>query len=270
MKSVRMTKTLKNRAFILPSLITVISLFAGFLSIISSIKGNYELSVRYIALAFIFDGLDGRVARKLNAASPFGREFDSLCDLVAFGVAPAILVWEWMFRSTFDEFGVLVSFLFVAAGATRLARFNIRTASEPKSYFEGLPVPAAAAGIATLVYSIPKVEPSSFYALILSVYVVLLSILMVSTFKFTSFKRLSISDVDNRKVLVGLSLLVALVWKFDRGAAFFIMLAYILSAPFLFFFRKERKEEEKLSQADSGYDESVLFESEEEKKESRD
>jgi CDP-diacylglycerol--serine O-phosphatidyltransferase len=234
-----MSQSLQTRAFILPSLITVIGLFSGFLSIISSIKGNYEMSVKYIALAFVFDGLDGRVARKLNAASPFGREFDSLCDLVAFGVAPAILIWEWMFRATFDEFGVLVAFLFIAAGATRLARFNIATTSEPKSYFQGLPVPAAAAGLASLVYSFPLIDHSMFISVLVLVYMVFLSGLMVSTFRFTSFKRLSIKDVDHRKVLLGLSLLVACIWKFDRVAVFLVLFIYILSAPYMYFFKKK-------------------------------
>lgn len=239
MKKGRMSQSLQTRAFILPSLITVIGLFSGFLSIISSIKGNYEMSVKYIALAFVFDGLDGRVARKLNAASPFGREFDSLCDLVAFGVAPAILLWEWMFRSTFDEFGVLVAFLFIAAAATRLARFNISTSNEPKSYFQGLPVPAAAAGLASLVYSFPKLDHNMYIAVLVLVYMVFLAGLMVSTFRFTSFKRLSIKDVDHRKVLLGLSLLVACIWKFDRVALFLVLFIYILSAPCMYFFKKK-------------------------------
>ncbi len=251
MKPINVKKTLQNRAFILPSLVTVVSLFAGFLSIISSIKGNYEQAVKYIALAFIFDGLDGRLARKLNAASPFGREFDSLCDAVAFGVAPAILIWHWIFRSTFDEFGVLLAFLFVAASVTRLARFNIRTGSEPKSYFEGLPVPAAAACVSALVYSLPDAETTHLYAVCVSLLMLLLSGLMVSTFKFTSFKRLSISHVDHRKIMLGLSLLVAFVWVFDRGAIFFLMLGYVASAPLLYLFGKRKAVESETAETDT-------------------
>ncbi|HMO17140.1 MAG TPA: CDP-diacylglycerol--serine O-phosphatidyltransferase [Oligoflexia bacterium] len=238
MPRVILSERLQARAFVLPCLITVTGLFAGFLSVISTIKGNYEMAVKYIAIAIIFDGLDGRVARKLNAASPFGREFDSLCDLVAFGVAPALLIWHWLFRERLGDLGVLAVFLFVAAAATRLARFNIRTTLEPKTYFEGLPVPAAAAGLASLAYAFPVVGESNFLAVLVLIFVTLLSGLMVSTFKFTSFKRLSVKEGDNRKLLLGFSFLVATLWLFDRVALFGVMLAYIASGPVLFLKRR--------------------------------
>jgi len=238
MKSAKFAKNFHNRAFILPSLITVAGLFAGYVSITLSIKGEYDQAVKYIALAFLFDGLDGRVARKLNAASPFGREFDSLCDLVAFGVAPAILVWEWIFRTHFNELGVFISFLFVAAGATRLARFNIRTTAEPKSYFEGLPVPAAAAGLASLVYAFPDVRDSYLIACIVLAFVVSLSLLMVSTLRFTSFKRLSLKEVDSRKVLLLFTVIVGLIWTF-RPVIVLLLVLYILSAPYAYFTKKK-------------------------------
>lgn len=218
---------------ILPSLITVSSLFAGFMSIICSIKGNYELSVKYIALSFILDGLDGRVARKFNATSPFGMEFDSLCDLVAFGVAPSILVWAWAFSSDLDEFGVLASFLFVAGGAIRLARFNVSTAGESKSYFVGLPIPAAASCLASLVYAYPNERPSVFFASLIVLYVIGLSFLMVSTYKFESFKKFKISGVDPIVLLLFLCVVVGLIWKFDRVSLFILLLVYALSGPFL-------------------------------------
>lgn len=241
MKSISVKESLQSRAYIAPAFVTVISLFAGFLSIISSIKGNYELAVRYIAISFIFDGLDGRVARKLNAASPFGREFDSLCDAVAFGVAPAILIWTWAFRDSYDELGVLLAFIFVAAAVIRLARFNIRSSNEVKSYFEGLPVPAAAACLSALVYSFPLVPSSNFYIILCSFLFFILSALMVSTIKFNSFKRLSIKHVDQRLILLFISLSVAFVWLFDRGGVFILMFAYVLSGPLMMIRQKNNE-----------------------------
>ncbi len=243
MKNAKKVRRIRDRAYLLPSLVTVSSLFAGYLSIISSIKGNYDYSIKYILLASILDVLDGGVARKLNAASDFGREFDSLCDLVAFGVAPTILVWQWAFKVPFDEFGVLACFLFVAGGATRLARFNVTTVSEPKSYFVGLPIPAAAAALASIVYAFPE-GVSDFGAILVLIYAVFLGGLMVSTFKFLSLKRLSVSKIDPRKLFLVLSLFVALIWKFDRMSVSLIMIGYIFfnMVPSFFRFGFRRKE----------------------------
>lgn len=220
---------------ILPSLVTVGSLFAGFMAIISAIKGNYELAVKYIALSFILDGLDGRVARKFNATSSFGREFDSLCDLVAFGVAPSILVWAWAFKPEMDELGVLASFLFVAGGAIRLARFNISATSEAKSYFTGLPIPAAASCLASLVYAYPKEGPTFVVSVLVLIYVTALALCMVSTFRYESFKKFRVTGIDPMLLVLALSILVTLVWKFDRVSIPIILLIYALSGPFSHF-----------------------------------
>ena len=226
MNKVKKNSRIRDRAYLLPSLVTVTSLFAGFLAIIMAGKGNFDLSVVYILAAFLLDGLDGRLARKLNAASDFGREFDSLCDLVAFGVAPAILAWEWAFKNTFDEFGILVSFLYVAGGATRLARFNITTSVEPKSYFIGLPIPAAAASLTAIVYAFPS-GLSEFWSLLVMIYAAALGGLMVSTFKFSSFKRLSFDKSQYKKIFLVLAALVAISWKFNRHSIFLGMMCYI-------------------------------------------
>jgi len=120
---------LKGKVFLVPSFITVLSIFCGFLALLSSFQGKFLYAAQCIGIAFILDGLDGRVARRLKATSEFGREFDSLSDLVAFGVAPASLLYSWAFGHIADEFGVLVSFVFVVCGATRLARFNVAAAA---------------------------------------------------------------------------------------------------------------------------------------------
>lgn len=240
MKKVKRIRPIMERAYLLPSLMTVSSLFAGYLSIISSIKGNYEHSINYIVLAFFLDGLDGGLARKLNAASDFGKEFDSLCDLVAFGVAPAILVWEWAFKIHFDEASILSSFLFVAGSATRLARFNVISTSEPKSYFVGLPTPAAAACLISVVYAFPE-GLSKFSTSIVMIYAILIGGLMVSTFKFPSIKRFSVSKVDPRKVFLALAAVVAIAWAFNRLSVLLIFMGYILYSiyPSLVKYKKE-------------------------------
>ncbi len=245
-KSKKLSPKLAERAFLIPALITVTGLFAGFVSIICSINLNFEQAVKWIALAFILDGLDGNVARKLNAASPFGREFDSLCDLVAFGVSPAIMIWSWTFKGEFEELGVLISFLFVAAGATRLARFNIITTSEPKSYFIGMPIPGAAACLASLVYAYPVQNigsslSTSFYTSLIMAYMVLLSALMVSTIKFESFKRVNLNKFDPKWVLLGLCIFVAIVWKFHRVSLLLILTGYAFSGPIGYFTRNKNK-----------------------------
>lgn len=227
MKKVRKINGFKQRAYLLPSIITVTSLFTGYLSIVSSIKGNYDYAVRYILLAAILDALDGGVARKLNAASDFGKEFDSLCDLVAFGVAPAILIWQWCLKGSFDDFGTLASFLFIAGGATRLARYNVTMSNEPKSYFVGLPIPAAAGCLSSIVYAFPN-GVLGYLSIIILFYTIALGGLMVSTFKFPSIKRFRVSQVDPRKLFLLLSFAIALFWVFSRLSVFLFFISYVL------------------------------------------
>ncbi|MCB0322004.1 MAG: CDP-diacylglycerol--serine O-phosphatidyltransferase, partial [Bdellovibrionales bacterium] len=161
LKGPKLRDRLQGKTFLIPSFITVVGIFCGFLAAISATRGEFVYACKCIALAILLDGLDGRVARKLNATSAFGREFDSLSDVVAFGVAPAILVYSWGFNRVADEFGLLIAFVFLVCGATRLARFNITSTGElvlrksAGSGFQGLPIPGAAAAIASIVYCFP-------------------------------------------------------------------------------------------------------------------
>ena len=120
---------LQGKVFLIPSFITAVAIFCGFYALIGAIKGRFDHACLAIGLALLLDALDGRVARRLNATSEFGREIDSLSDIVSFGIAPAILIYQWAFNSLADDFGLLVSFLFVACGASRLARFNVMAAA---------------------------------------------------------------------------------------------------------------------------------------------
>ena len=141
--------------FVLPTLFTVGNLFCGYWSIWSSIRGTFERSAVLIVLAAVLDLLDGRIARMTHSTSEFGEEYDSLADLVSFGVAPAVLVYSWGLAD-FERLGWVASFLFVVCGSMRLARFNIQTHVADKKYFVGLPIPAAAGTISVLVLATPE------------------------------------------------------------------------------------------------------------------
>src|SRR5471030_2470512 len=140
----------KMPVYILPNLLTTGNMFFGFYSMIQSLSGNFTMAAYAIIWAAVFDTLDGRVARLTRSTSKFGMEYDSLSDLVSFGVAPAILLYQWALKP-FDRLGWLACFLFLACGALRLARFNVQVASIEKKYFQGLPIPMAAGIVATSV-----------------------------------------------------------------------------------------------------------------------
>ncbi|HPS94009.1 MAG TPA: CDP-diacylglycerol--serine O-phosphatidyltransferase, partial [Deltaproteobacteria bacterium] len=178
------TEKRKRAVPFLPNFITALSLFCGFYSIMFSLKGNYYMASIFILISGFIDGIDGRVARMTNSTSEFGKEFDSLSDLVAFGVAPAILVYLWEL-SSYGKFGFIASFLFVACGALRLARFNIDT-SGGMTHFTGLPIPLAAAAVSS-TYLLTGLT-GSFPALTILVGVYVLSFLMVSSIQYPSFK----------------------------------------------------------------------------------
>lgn len=222
---------LYGRTFLIPSAITVVGTFCGFLAIISALQGNFQYATKCIALAFIIDGLDGRVARRLNATSAFGREFDSLSDVIAFGVAPAILVYCWGFRALADETGVLVSFFYVICGAARLARFNIMATGEVKSSFTGLPIPGAAGAIAAIVYAFPTPLEGVLSVGAMMAYMLLLGGFMVSTLPFFSFKKVRFPRQKQLTYLVCLAVAVALAWKYSVVALVLGTSGYALSGP---------------------------------------
>jgi CDP-diacylglycerol---serine O-phosphatidyltransferase len=222
---------LRGKTFLIPSFVTVVGMFCGFLAIINALKGKFEDATKCIGLAMILDGLDGRIARRLNATSAFGREFDSLSDLVAFGVAPAMLAYCWAFSRTFDDYGVLVGFVFVVCGATRLARFNIMETAggDPKPHFTGLPIPGAAAAIASIVYCFHDPLESEMLNAVMLSYMTLIAILMVSTLPFFSIKHLKLTKGNPAINLLLLSALAGLTWKYSQLVILFGSNAYALS-----------------------------------------
>ena len=181
--------------YLLPNLLTTGTLFSGFYAIIAAIDGHFVQAAGAIYIAMVFDGLDGRVARWTRTASSFGKEYDSLSDMVAFGVAPAIVVYQWgvAHHSGYDaiwgRLGWLVTFLYAVGAALRLARFNTRTSVVDKRYFEGLPSPSAAAVVAGFIWCAAKYEFAGLAALAVAFAVTALAgTLMVSQFYYSSFK----------------------------------------------------------------------------------
>lgn len=203
---------LRRGLFVLPTLFTVGNLFAGYLSIWASINGTFERAAILIIIAAVLDMLDGRIARLTNSASEFGEEYDSLADLVSFGVAPAILVYSWGL-SDFHRLGLAVSFFFVVCGSMRLARFNIQTKIADKRYFVGLPIPAAAGTICTLVLATPEPLVDRVWMTGALITTFVLSYLMISTIRYRSFK-----DVDLRRRRPA--------WILPAIALFFMATAY--------------------------------------------
>jgi len=226
--------------FVIPSLITTFSLFSGFYAIISAINGLYFHSAIAIIIASIFDGLDGRVARLTGTTSRFGMEYDSLSDLVAFGVAPALLAYQWALHP-YGRYGWLAAFLYVATTALRLARFNSVDVGKSQKTFTGLPCPAAAGMIATSVLFCGFITDGGFGEqginclakrdIILLFLVYGLSYCMVSSHRYLSFKHPETSRVKAFQVLVGMVLVVMVIATEPQVTLFTIVLLYVLSGP---------------------------------------
>jgi CDP-diacylglycerol---serine O-phosphatidyltransferase len=223
--------------YILPSLVTTASLFVGFFAIVQATLGRFEAAAIAIYISMILDGLDGRIARWTNTASDFGKEYDSLVDMVTFGVAPALVMFEWSL-SSYGKIGWLSAFLFVACTALRLARFNSVEVKD-KRYFQGLPCPAAAAFVAGWVWIMVDADIHGSQISILSILVVVLSALaMVSSLPYKSFKDF---DPKNRVPFVALVLLIlpfVLISFHPPSVLFLMFLAYLLSGPVVWFKRR--------------------------------
>lgn len=231
-------KTRKRKGiFVLPNLFTSACLFGGFYAIIAAIQGRYEAAAIAILISGVFDGVDGRIARFTRTTSHFGIEYDSLSDLIAFGLAPAILVFQWAL-GPFGRLGWLAGFMYVICGALRLARFNVQKSSEDPNYFRGLPVPAAACLIASLilfVHAVGHIPGSRSWIIISLIYA--LSFLMVSTIRYLSFKKFDIRHRKSFNVLVSIILVCMVIVYKPMIMLFAIMLAYVLSGPALAVYR---------------------------------
>ena len=249
-------RSVRRGMYILPSLFTCLNIGAGFVSILQTMRGSsiapvhYDYAALLIGFAILFDGLDGRIARMTNTASDFGKELDSLADVITFGVAPALLAYFWGFGQLslggggqvldkIQHLGAIVVFLFLISGASRLARFNISKNPQPKNpgrpgrkYFVGMPIPAGAGTIAAVVHFTPTPIDTWWIALVWAALVLALGYLMVSPWRFYSGK-----DVDMRRrhpfyVILAIAALIALIRYFSQEVLLSLALAYMCSGVF--------------------------------------
>jgi CDP-diacylglycerol---serine O-phosphatidyltransferase len=233
---------MKKGIYLLPNLFTSASLFCGFYSAIASIKEHFVPAAIAILVSIIFDGLDGRVARLTNTTSKFGAEYDSIADVIAFGMAPALLAYSWSL-SIYGKWGWIACFLFVLCGALRLARFNIQIGIIESKVFNGLPIPAAAAVVATTVIFFDTVgAEGKFHNEFVMAFVVILSLLMVSSIKFYSFKDMSLLARKPFTVFFWSTVLLIIVVLEWEIMLFVIMLGYAISGPLWWVISKVVKE----------------------------
>jgi CDP-diacylglycerol--serine O-phosphatidyltransferase len=246
---------MRKGMYILPSLFTAANIGAGYFALFHTLLGtqaeawHFDIAAKAIGVAVVADGLDGRIARMTNTTSDFGREFDSLADVITFGVAPAVLAYVWGFRwLNFDigvsglperlgQIGLIASFLFLVAGASRLARFNIQVNPQPsnpgrpgRKYFVGMPIPAGAGVVAATIH-LAKGYPVNFWwlSLIWTALLAVVAFLMVSAWRFYSFKDLNLRNRHPFWVLVLICGLFALVWFFSGPVLFIVAIAYMMS-----------------------------------------
>lgn len=263
-------RRLRKGLYILPSLFTSANVLLGYYAILQVIHGavvyavaeatqspvsqawHFDNAAKAIGFAVLFDGLDGRIARMTNTTSDFGRELDSLADVITFGIAPALLAWAWGFHQVSAEIsradmanllprlGAIASFLFLIAGASRLARFNIAVNPQPsnpgrpgRKYFVGMPIPAGAGVVAAAVH-FTKGDPLVWWAsaLIWLIVVVLAAYLMVSTWRFYSFKDIDLRARQPFRLIVIFGLLLAGIFLFSGPVLLFIALTYMFSGIF--------------------------------------
>ena len=231
----------RKGVFILPSLFTSASLFGGFYAIIAAIQGRYEAAAIAIIISSVFDGLDGRIARFTGTTSAFGTEYDSLSDLVAFGVAPATLAFLWALEP-FGRLGWLAAFMYVICGALRLARFNVEKRGVPSNFFKGLPIPAAACFISSLILFASAIKGfSDNRHLLIIVMIYILSFLMVSSTNYPSFKDFDIRNQKPFNVLVSIILIFMVIAYKPKILFFLIMIIYVVSGPVITIYRLHRK-----------------------------
>jgi len=248
------SRRFRRGIYLLPSLFTTLNMGFGYYALYHAIMGSamepwhYNNAAKAIGFAIIFDGLDGRIARMTNTESDFGREFDSLADVITFGVAPAILAWMWGYRllgplngndllARIVQLGAIASFIFLISGASRLARFNIQHNPQPsnpgrpgKKYFVGMPIPAGAGVIAAIVHFTDGVPVRTWWmGLIWAALVFVIAYLMISTWRFYSFKDLDFRSRHPFWVVLIVGGIIACTWYFSEYFLFFIAMVYMLS-----------------------------------------
>ena len=251
----------RRAAYALPTLFTAGNIFLGFLAILRSIHGaltaaggqlgsnpQFEVAAKAIGVAVVLDGLDGRIARLTNTVSDFGREMDSLADVITFGIAPAVLAYCWGVQTVKPgpfvpdhRAGIFIAFLFLLCGAARLARFNVQTNPVPKNpgrpdrkYFVGLPIPAAAAMVAAVVYASDCVPLEQWlFCLLWLALLALLSFLMVSTWRYPSFKEVNLTGPRSPLTVILFGALIYLIWNYSQPVLLALSIVYVSTGIFI-------------------------------------
>lgn len=234
--------------YLLPNLFTTANLFAGFFSIITAINGNFYVAAATVFVAMVLDSLDGRVARLTNTQSAFGAEYDSLSDMVAFGLAPAVLAYEWAL-SGLGNVGLTVAFIYVACAALRLARFNTQIGKVDKRWFIGLASPAAAGVVAGWVWAVWALDETGIRGVDLPLVLVMLfalmvaaaGLLMVSNIKYYSFKDLDLKGRVPFVAILVVVLVFAVVFSDPPRILLLIFLAYAVSGPVQYLMQLRRR-----------------------------
>lgn len=242
MKKRRTPIKMRRGIYILPNLFTTGNLFCGFWAIISVFQEKFFYAAVAILLACAFDILDGKVARLSGATSKFGVQYDSLADLVSFGIAPALLAFSWALRP-YGKFGWLAAFLFVVCGALRLARFNVQSSSGEVKYFKGLPIPAAASMIAlTILLYLRLIETDWVKDIVILVMIYVLAFLMVSNVRYLSFKELNLAKRKPFSIFIFVILSMIVIIMEPTIVLFVSVLFYVFSGPvsMLLAWRKKR------------------------------
>src|SRR5580765_397653 len=223
-------RRLRRGVYLLPSLFTMGNMFCGYICIVYAMRGDYESAAPFIGFAFVLDMLDGRIARLTGTSSAFGVEFDSLADVISFGLAPAILTYAWGLNPL-GRLGLAAGFLYMSAGAMRLARFNIQSGSGlDKRYFVGMPSPAAAGVLASTVYAYPWGLYDYRAALPVLLVVLVPAVLMVSTIRFRSFKTIDLQSRRSYTVLIIIAAAIVAIATHPKSVLLALAYGYLASA----------------------------------------
>lgn len=240
--------TRRKGIYLLPNLLTTGGLFAGFYSIVAAIDGNFEAAAWAVFIAMVLDGTDGRVARMTSTESEFGKEFDSLADMVSFGLAPAIVTYQWgverlaEYGAIWGRVGWLAAFLYAAAAAFRLARFNTNSATQDKRYFQGLASPPAAAAVASTVWIATDYGIEGLTALVAGVTITAVAgLLMMSRFRYPSFKDVNLTGRLRFAQLLLIPLVIIVISIEPPLVVFLLFMGYACFGPADWIWRRQRK-----------------------------
>lgn len=239
---IKMDKRIDKLAFFLPNTFTALNMGCGFMGILYAFQGHFYKACLFIIVGAIFDSMDGRVARMTGTQSSFGEQFDSLSDLISFGVAPA-LIFYFKFLTDMSRIGMVVAFIYLLCGALRLARFNANIKNVSSDFFQGLPIPGAASAVIGYVLLSLELDYSEIFKLVAIPYLLFYAILMISNIPFSSFKNSVWIKKHKRKVLFVIFLLICGIFLYEEIMIFIIISLYVVGSIFYrIIYRKKFKD----------------------------